>query len=188
MIVQRIELRDFRNYGEAIFELTSGVTAVVGENGQGKTNLAEAMAYLATLESFRGVTPDALVRLDSEQAVVRAEQCVPGPFSEIRSSLERVMQFADERSRAIKFRAVDGEVMLHSSLSDTGESEETLNVNYNGPKVDIGFNAQYLLDFLKATGSGEVRLEFKDAQSAGQLRPGESEECKYRYIVMPMRI
>ena len=59
MIVQRIELRDFRNYGEAIFELTSGVTAVVGENGQGKTNLAEAMAYLATLESFRGVTPDA---------------------------------------------------------------------------------------------------------------------------------
>ena len=73
MIVQRIELRDFRNYLEATFDLTAGVTAVIGENGQGKTNLAEAMAYLATLSSFRGVTPDALVRIGAEQAVIRAD-------------------------------------------------------------------------------------------------------------------
>ena len=73
MIVQRIELRDFRNYPEATFDLTGGVTAVIGENGQGKTNLVEAMAYLATLGSFRGVTPDALVRVGSEQAVIRAD-------------------------------------------------------------------------------------------------------------------
>ena len=39
-----------------------------------------------------------------------------------------------------------------------------------------------------AVGSGEVKLELKDAQSAGQLRPAESEDYKYRYIVMPMRI
>ena len=64
----------------------------------------------------------------------------------LRGSLERVMQFSDERSRAIKFRAADGEVTLHSSLSETGESEETITVDYNGTKVDIGFNARYLLD------------------------------------------
>jgi DNA polymerase III subunit beta len=56
----------------------------------------------------------------------------------------------------------------------------------------IGFNSQYLLDFLKATTGGEVRVEFKfkDAQSAGQLRPEENgdAEFKYRYIIMPMRI
>lgn len=73
MIVERIELRDFRNYTEATFELTAGITAVIGNNGQGKTNLTEALAYLATLDSFRGVPPDALVRVGSEQAVVRAE-------------------------------------------------------------------------------------------------------------------
>jgi len=44
------------------------------------------------------------------------------------------------------------------------------------------------LDFLKAAGSGDVKLELKDPQSAGQLRPAESEAYKYRYIVMPMRI
>ena len=73
MIVERIELRDFRNYTEATFELTAGITAVIGDNGQGKTNLTEALGYLATLDSFRGVPPDALVRIGSEQAVVRAD-------------------------------------------------------------------------------------------------------------------
>lgn len=108
---------------------------------------------------------------------------------ELKSSLERVAQFADEKSRAIKLRAVDGEVMLHSSLSDTGESEETLNVSYSGPKVDIGFNAQYLLDFLRAGEEPAVTFLFKDAGAAGELRPsGGSSGLNYRYIVMPMRI
>lgn len=72
MIVEQLELVDFRNYASARFALAKGTTAVVGRNGQGKTNLAEALAYLATLESFRGVNPDALVRVGAEQAIVRA--------------------------------------------------------------------------------------------------------------------
>ena len=48
--------------------------------------------------------------------------------------------------------------------------------------------AAYLVDFLKAAASGDVRLELKDAQSAGQFRPAEGDDYKYRYIVMPMRI
>ena len=40
----------------------------------------------------------------------------------------------------------------------------------------------------QASGADQVRLEFKDSQSAGQLRPEEGEDYKYRYIVMPMRI
>jgi DNA replication and repair protein RecF len=72
VIVERIELLDYRNYEAATFELTAGVTAVLGRNGQGKTNLAEAMAYLATLSSFRGAPPDALIRVDADLAVIRA--------------------------------------------------------------------------------------------------------------------
>jgi DNA replication and repair protein RecF len=72
MIVERIELVDFRNYAAATFDLTTGVTAVLGRNGQGKTNLAEALAYLATLSSFRGAPPEALIRATSDQAVIRA--------------------------------------------------------------------------------------------------------------------
>jgi DNA polymerase-3 subunit beta len=107
---------------------------------------------------------------------------------ELLGAIQRVAQFADERSRAVRMRLDKGELKLSASSTEAGESEDSLETNYNGDSVTIGFNAQYLLDFLKATGSGEVRLEFKDAQSAGQLRPGEGDEYKYRYIVMPMRI
>ena len=72
MIVERLELTDFRNYSSACFELTSGVTAVIGKNGQGKTNFAEALAFLATLSSFRGAPPEALVRAGADAAIVRA--------------------------------------------------------------------------------------------------------------------
>ena len=72
MIISSIELVDFRNYREATFELRPGTTAIIGANGQGKTNLAEAMAYLATLESFRGAPLDALIRVGSDTAVIRA--------------------------------------------------------------------------------------------------------------------
>ena len=72
MIVERIELSDFRNYESATFDLTSGITAVLGRNGQGKTNLAEALAYLATLSSFRGAPADALVRAGSDIGIIRA--------------------------------------------------------------------------------------------------------------------
>jgi DNA polymerase-3 subunit beta len=107
---------------------------------------------------------------------------------ELAAAISRVAQFADERSRAVKMRLEKGELKLSASSTETGESEDSLEIDYNGDVIQIGFNAQYLLDFLKATGNGDVKLEFKDSQSAGQMRPAEGEEYKYRYIVMPMRI
>lgn len=72
MYIEQLELVDFRNYQQATFALTPGVTAVVGRNAQGKTNVAEAMAFLATLDSFRQVPPQALVRNGTDEAFVRA--------------------------------------------------------------------------------------------------------------------
>lgn len=107
---------------------------------------------------------------------------------ELGAAIARVAQFADERSRAVRLRLEKGELKLSASSTETGESEDTIEVAYNGDPMAIGFNAQYLTDFIKATGSGDVKLELKDPQSAGQLRPAEGEDYKYRYIVMPMRI
>jgi len=73
MLVRSLQLVDFRNYAEASLEFESGTTAVVGDNGQGKTNLAEALAYLATLDSFRGAPTEALIRAGADSAIVRAE-------------------------------------------------------------------------------------------------------------------
>lgn len=109
---------------------------------------------------------------------------------ELSAAIQRVAQFADERSNAIRFRIGKNELKISSSNTETGESEDSLETSYSGDEIAIGFNSQYLLDFLKVVASGDVRFEFKDAQSAGQLRPDEASdsEYKYRYIVMPMRI
>ena len=107
---------------------------------------------------------------------------------ELGAAIARVAQFADERSRAVRLRLEKGELKISASSTETGESEDSIEVAYEGEPMAIGFNAQYLIDFIKATGSCEVKLELKDAQSAGQLRPAEGEDYKYRYIVMPMRI
>jgi DNA replication and repair protein RecF len=72
VIVSRLELVNFRNYACASFDFQPGTTAVIGLNGQGKTNLAEAMAYLATLDSFRGAPVDALIRVGADSAILRA--------------------------------------------------------------------------------------------------------------------
>jgi DNA polymerase III subunit beta len=107
---------------------------------------------------------------------------------ELGAAIARVAQFADERSRAVRLRLEKGELMLSASSTETGESEDSIEIEYNGDPMAIGFNAQYLTDFIKAVGAGDVMLELKDPQSAGQLRPAEGEDYKYRYIVMPMRI
>jgi DNA polymerase III subunit beta len=104
------------------------------------------------------------------------------------AAISRVAQFADERSRAVRLKLEKGELKLSASSTETGESEDSIETDYNGESLTVGFNAQYIIDFLKAAGAGDVRLELKDPQSAGQLRPAESEDYKYRYIVMPMRI
>jgi DNA polymerase-3 subunit beta len=107
---------------------------------------------------------------------------------EFRAAIERVAQFSDERSRAIRVRAGDGEVKVHSSVSETGESEESIPVEYKGPAVEIGFNAQYMLEFLRAVQDDQVSFLFKDPHSAGELRPAGEKAETYRYVIMPMRI
>ena len=71
MHVAKLSLTDFRSWGQVDLDLGPGATAFVGPNGQGKTNLVEAVAYVATLGSHRVATDAALVRLGAERAVVR---------------------------------------------------------------------------------------------------------------------
>ncbi|HZN13655.1 MAG TPA: DNA replication/repair protein RecF [Acidimicrobiales bacterium] len=74
MRVARLWLTDFRNYESADVALApEGLTVVAGGNGEGKTNLLEALGYLATLTSFRGAPTEALIRVGAASAIVRAE-------------------------------------------------------------------------------------------------------------------
>ncbi|MGH3151097.1 MAG: DNA replication/repair protein RecF [Streptosporangiaceae bacterium] len=72
MYLTRLGLTDFRSYAEVSLELTAGVSTFSGPNGEGKTNLVEAIGYLATLGSHRVATDGPLVRQGAERAILRA--------------------------------------------------------------------------------------------------------------------
>jgi DNA polymerase-3 subunit beta len=123
-----------------------------------------------------------LPRDNNKFAIVRSE--------DLSRSIQLTAQFADERSGAIKIRLEQNELKISASSTDSGESEDVIETPYSFDPLVVGFNSAYLLEFLKAIGNtGEVRLEFKDAQTAGQMRPEDGQDdYKYRYIIMPMRI
>ena len=72
MIVAHLTLSDFRNYAEASVDLVAGPNLFVGSNGQGKTNLVEAIGYLSTLGSHRVASDQALIRAGRDSAIIRA--------------------------------------------------------------------------------------------------------------------
>ena len=107
----------------------------------------------------------------------------------ITAAIRRVALLADERSRAIRFQLDKDKLEVFSSSGEYGEAHEVLDAQYPGEALQIGFDFQYILDFLNVMGEGgKIRLELKDEQSAGQFRPGDEEAFRYRYVVMPMRI
>jgi DNA polymerase-3 subunit beta len=105
------------------------------------------------------------------------------------AAIRRVALLADERSHAIRMQVDKGRIEVFSSSGEYGEAHEVLDATYDKDAMQIGFNYQYLLDFLSVVGDGgKIRLELKDEQSAGQFRPAEQDAYRYRYVVMPMRI
>jgi DNA polymerase-3 subunit beta len=107
---------------------------------------------------------------------------------ELQDALRRVSQLADQRSHAVKFMLAKEGLEISASSPEYGEAKEAIEKEFNGDPIAIGFNAQYLLDFLAAVADGPISFELKDEQSAGQLRPLADESSRYRYVVMPMRI
>jgi DNA replication and repair protein RecF len=71
MYVRRVELTDFRSYDRVAVDLDPGVSVLVGQNGTGKTNLVEALGYVATLDSHRVATDAPLVRSGAAAAIIR---------------------------------------------------------------------------------------------------------------------
>jgi len=106
----------------------------------------------------------------------------------LQMAIRRVSLLSSERSRAVKLGLAAGRIELLASSPDLGEARESLAVEYSGDAVEIGFNAQYLLDFLAAAQAEAVEVVLKDSESQGLLRPVGDGELDYRYVVMPMRL
>jgi len=108
--LSRLSLTDFRSYQSADVTLEPGVTAFLGSNGQGKTNLVEAAAYLATFASHRVATDAPLIRHGCEQAILRALISAAGRESllEIEINASRANRVRLNRAPAPRPREVLG--------------------------------------------------------------------------------
>ena len=109
---------------------------------------------------------------------------------ELLMAIRRVSQFADERSNSVRIRLEINQFKVSSS-----EGEPKV-IAFNSParrlvnrKTSSDRATQYLVDFLKAVDSSNVRFEFKEGQLACELKPDDSpaKDCTYRCVVMPLR-
>lgn len=104
-------------------------------------------------------------------------------------SLRRVSTMASERVEGIKFSLKKNSVELSSYHQDFGDAKEEVEVAYEGPALDIGFNARYLMEALNAMDTDQVVMELKDEGSPGIIKPLSSADPSNQFcIIMPMRI
>src|SRR2546423_6363779 len=103
-------------------------------------------------------------------------------------AIRRVALMADDRSHAVRLHLSKEQLLISSQNAEEGEARETIGTDFAGDDTEIGFNAQYLQDFLNVVGSDQVNFEFKDGNSQAQLRPSIDENFDYKYVIMPMRL
>lgn len=142
---------------------------------------------------------------NDKQAIFDAE--------EMKNAIRRVSLMADERTRSVKMTIRPNEIEIGAQSSEEGEASEKVAADYTGAEVEVGFNAQYLQEFLNVVGAGEaeaseteketdgetvrvketgnrlrIAFEFKDGNAQTQMNIAGDTNYDYKYIVMPLRI
>ncbi|HEU4367890.1 MAG TPA: DNA polymerase III subunit beta [Methylomirabilota bacterium] len=104
----------------------------------------------------------------------------------VTAALRRVSVMAEERNKPVKLVLAPAALRLSASSQDMGEAEETIDVDYAGEEVAIGFNSRYVLEAIGPIEHEQVVIEFKDALSPGVVKSVGDEG--YCCVIMPMRI
>jgi DNA replication and repair protein RecF len=169
--LQHVWLNDFRSYPSLDVELPAGLTALLGRNGQGKSNVLEAVAYLATLESFRGAPADALVRRGASSAVVRGQVLVDGREQLIEAEINPAGRNRVQVNRQRLQRTRD----LVEALRVTVFAPDDLELLKGGPAVRRSYLDKALV--LERPAVDSVRSDFEKAL---RQRNALLKQCKGR--------
>ena len=108
------------------------------------------------------------------------------PRSEFAKSVDRVATVASERGRAVKLGIEPGRLTLTVTNPDSGSATEEVEVGYDAPPLDIGFNARYLMEVVGQIEGEEAELMLADPGSPTLIRDPSSDSALY--VLMPMRI
>lgn len=102
-------------------------------------------------------------------------------------AIARALPFTVQRSWAGRLYVAPDKLTVTAESVDCGSATESVPCALEGEELDIGFNFQYLVDFLGAMESYDVTLLLKNHQSAGEFREGDGSSESFRHVVMPMR-
>jgi DNA polymerase-3 subunit beta len=105
---------------------------------------------------------------------------------DLRQALQRAAILSNEKYRGIRFGVKPNALVIQSHNPEQEEAEEELEVAYDGPELEIGFNVNYLLDALAATEGLDVQVGLTDGNSSCLIR--SSVDPNARFVVMPMRL
>ena len=145
---------------------------------------------------FRSATTQVFTRLiegpypNYEQVIPRENDKVATvEKASLMSALRRMSIVASDQTHRIRMAFGDGSCQLSVTTPDLGEAQEEITVTYEGEALDIGFNANYLLEVLKYMPTDEVRLTFKAPERAATVEPvGWDDPAAYLTLVMPLRL
>jgi len=102
--------------------------------------------------------------------------------------IRRAAVMSDERLKSIKLTFKTGELEISAANFDVGESRDVALIEYEGETLEIGFNSQYLLDFIGVCGADSVSIAIKDSETQGLFKPISVDDLDYKYVVMPMKV
>jgi len=102
-------------------------------------------------------------------------------------AIRRAAVMSDEKLRAIRIAFKRGSAEITASSAEAGEAREVLPIEYDAMEIEIGFNPQYLLEFLGVCGSESVAVELRDNETQGLFSPAGPAPVDYQYVVMPMK-
>ncbi len=104
------------------------------------------------------------------------------------SALRRMVVIASDQTHRVRMSMDEDTLKFHVSTPDVGEGSEQMSVSYEGAALDIGFNANYLLEVLRFIDTDEVEMTFKAPERAALLQPVDEDAGGYLCLVMPLRL
>ena len=119
------------------------------------------------------------------EAVMPRERKITATFpsgKDLLPTLTRVMKCSDDRSHCVEWE-FNGKATIYAESSERGSAKSDLNCSTSGGEVLIGWNGEYVQDFLKVVGDRPFTVSIRDNQSAAMFQAGE-----FQYVVMPMRL
>jgi len=167
------ELRKVLTEGEGIEQIGFGVT--------GNDVIFKAGDVVLVMRTLEGDYPDysRVIPKDNDKKVTAGRE-------ELLESLIRVSIISEEKTKGIHLSTWPGKIKIESQNPEVGDAFEELVVETDIEKLDIGYNARYIIDVLSAMDGEKVDIFLKDELSSAVFKPAEGE--KYLCVVMPMRL